>query len=87
MYGGQRNFSKKLFPRWLKEELTAQSRVENPEITVVTKLKQASIKALISPTQHLVYTYCVHWQKVERNFFFQPHKLLTAYLQRFVYFM
>lgn len=49
MHGDQRNFSKTLFPRWLKEELKAQSRVGNPEMTVGTKLKQTRIMTLVSP--------------------------------------
>lgn len=49
MHDDQRNFSKTLFPRWLKEELKTQSRVGNSEVTGGTKLKQASIMTLISP--------------------------------------
>lgn len=49
MHDDQRNFSKTLFPRWLKEELKTQSRVGSPKMTVGTKLKQASIMTLICP--------------------------------------
>lgn len=38
------HFANKLFPSWLKYELTAQSRIKNPEMTVV-KRKQNQVSA------------------------------------------
>lgn len=64
MHDDQRNFSKTLFPRWLKEELKTQSRVGNPEIIVGTKLKQASIMTLINP-HNILWSVA----KVEREIF------------------
>lgn len=81
MHDDQRNFSKTLFPRWLKEELKTQSRVGNPEMTVGTKLKQASIMTLISPHSIWSIHIMVSDKGRMRDFFlFQLHKLLTACL-------
>lgn len=63
-------------------QLITQSNVENPEMTILTKLMQASM-TLISSTQHLIYMYCVQWQSVREECFFQYQKILTEYLEFF----
>lgn len=57
MHDSQRNSLKMMFPSWLKGEFKTQGGVEDPEMTVVTTLKQASIRVFLSPTQPLVSTY------------------------------
>lgn len=74
------HFANKLFPSWLKYELTAQSRVKNPEMTVV-KRKQNQVSANPYQGHRASDLHSAEQQRVEwEELVCQPHNLISTSL-------